>query len=366
MYIIYGSLRNPSALIAIRRIYSKGRFFLLQFAPMKHLIPLVVLGVIAMYACTTEKENDGPANEPDPVVLEELPFSALPQTTASFNLSENADHVNVMGSQRKPVPAFKSLSVKPGKAIGFVKDSYGRPIAGAHIGIRSSVVGGVYSNGTGVTNEKGYYEFSIPFGTAEFFSAAYTIDYGAGRAAIGLFPADSTLNSFASEEGVVKNFVLLPYGRGETDAISEKPWFGRNYFGGSIFISYDTKEPGDIWAPAGALLEGSEFELRLEPEEWLFHAAERKTIVIRKKTGNLNFTIVNIPVGRYKISARLVGGGDLRLKEIGPYANSNFGLSPKQAVGSTTVWFNPDGAQASSTAAYTGNWRSIDVKIQMP
>ena len=333
---------------------------------MKHLIPLVLLGLLVMTACTTKKENESPEPEPEEIILEEVPFSALAQTTALFNLDENAAYVNVMGNQRKPLPAFRTLTRKAGRAIGFVKDSYGRPITGAHIGIRSSVVGGVYSNGTGVTNDKGYYEFTIPFGTAEFFSAAYTIDYGAGRAAIGLFPADSALHSFASEEGVVKNFVLLPYGRGNTDAISEQPWFGRNYFGGSLFISYDTKEPGDIWAPAGALLEGSEFEIRLEPEEWLFHASERKSFVIRKKTGNLNFTIVNVPAGRYKISARLLGGDDLRLREIGPYANSSFGLAPKQAIGSATIWFNPDGAQASSTGAYTGNWRTVDLKIQLP
>lgn len=335
---------------------------------MKHLIPLVLLGVLCMSACTNEKENEMPGPDPGPgdVILEELAFGVLPQTIATFNLAENADHVNVMGNQRKALPAFKPLQIKAGKAIGYVKDSYGRPVAGAHIGIRSSVVGGVYTNGSGVTNDKGYYEFIIPFGAAEFFSAAYTIDYGSGRAAMGLFPVDSVLNSFSSEDGVVKNFVLIPYGRGRADAVSEKPWLGRNYFGGSLNISYDTKEAGDIWAPAGALLEGSEFEIRLEPEEWLFHAAERKTIVIRKKTGNLNFRVVNIPVGRYKISARLVGGADLRLKEVGPYAGSSFGLAPKQAVGSTTLWFNTDGAQASSTAAYTGNWKTVDVKVELP
>jgi hypothetical protein len=333
---------------------------------MKHLIPLLFVSMLSLHACTTEKENEAPDPGPDDVITQELEFSALPTSTASFALSETADHVNVMGSQRKPLPSFKSLQVKPGRAIGFVKDSYGRPITGAYIGIRSSVVGGVYSSATAVTNDKGYYEILIPFGTAEFFSAATTIDYGPGRAAMGVFPADSALNSFASEAGVVKNFVLIPYGRGRLDAVSERPWLSSNYFGGSLFISYNTKVAGDIWAPAGSLLEGSEFEIKLEPEEWLFHAAEKKTIIIRKKTGNLNFNVVNIPVGRYKISARLVNGAELRLKEIGPDAGSSFGLSPKQAIGSTTLWFHPNTAQTNLTGTYTGNWNPIDVKIELP
>jgi hypothetical protein len=332
---------------------------------MKHLTTIALAVCMALTACS--KEQKGTAEEPDPgggTVIDPIPYSSLPQTQASFNLSSTDGYINVMGTAKPNIPSFGALSKKPGFLRGYVKNVWGKPLADAYIGVRSSAIGGAYTMASTVSNSKGYYEIELPFGAVHLWAAGYSFEYGSGIAAQGLYPADGQLENFASGDGSVENFVLLPYGTGSAAALSEKPWYCRNYFGGSLRISYSIYE--DMWSEKGSLPANAEIEITLTPDDFLLDATERKTFIIHKKLGNLNFNINNIPVGRYKIKAKLVGGQSLKLKAAVLGSHPIFGMKPDVAIETATVLFMPYGAEARSGAPYLGGWNEVGIKLEMP
>jgi hypothetical protein len=290
-----------------------------------------------------------------------------PADAQVFNLSASDEYVNVMGGQMPKLPAFDALPKKPGKLRGFVKDLRGNPLEGAYIGVRASAVGGFYSGASGETDARGFYEIEMPWGAAHFYAAGYTIDYGdGGRAAVGLHPVDGKAGSFATAEGAIENFVLLPYGLGDRDAISEKPWDGANYYGGSIRVNYQISS-GDMWAAKGSLPPNSEIEITLAPEGEMLDGTAGKTFVVRRKTGGINFFhINNIPIGRYRMSARLVGGKTLKMIEGSYGKQALFGLQPSEATGSAGLLFAPGGAKPLSALPNHGNWKAVNVELRIP
>jgi hypothetical protein len=293
--------------------------------------------------------------------------SVAPSDATVFNLSASDDYVNVMGSQMPKLPAFPALAQKPGRARGYVRDLQGKPLEGAYIGVRASAVGGFYSGAQVETDANGYYEIDVPWGATEFYAAGYTIDYGEGRAAVSLYPADGKANSFASANGTVENFVLLYHGLGDRNALSEKPWDSVNYYGGAVRVSYSLGAAGDMWASKGSLPENSEIEITLAPEGELLDGTSGKTFVIRRKTGGINrLNINNIPIGRYKISARLTSGIALKMRKTGYDYAPLFGLKPSEAIGKASLLFVPSSAEPRSGHPRQGNWRPADIELQIP
>lgn len=285
------------------------------------------------------------------------------QNAQTFNLSASDDYVNVMGNTMPTFPTFPNVAKKPGKLRGYVKDVFGKPLQGAYIGVRSTVVGGLYSGASAETDAKGYYEIDVPWGAAHFYAAGYTIDYGEGRAAMALHPADGKTGSFASANGEVENFVLLTYGIADRDGMSEKPFYSTNYYGGAIRVEYDLNS-GDMWASKGSLPQNSEVEITLTGELMDMNAV--KTFVIRRKTGGINnFNINNLPIGRYKISARLTNGKQLKLRETGYNSQPLFGLKPKEATGTADLLFAPDSAKALYAQPNRGDWNAVNVKLEL-
>jgi hypothetical protein len=285
-----------------------------------------------------------------------------------FDLSASDEYVNVVGSAMPKFPQFPVLPKKPNRLRGYVKDLAGNPIEGAYIGVRSSVVGGLYSGADTETDAKGYYELEVPWGAAHFYAAGHTVDYGEGRAAMSLHPADGKAGSFASAEGAVENFVLLPYGIADRDGMSEKPWDPKNYYGGSIRVSYSIGMPGDMWASKGSLPPDAQIEITLAPEGELFDGSNGKSFVVRRPTaaGAINnFYINNIPVGRYKITAKL-NGKPLKMRKTGYDSTPLFGLKPNEAVGSATILFTASGVKAISAQPNRGNWNSAEVELKLP
>jgi hypothetical protein len=183
----------------------------------------------------------------------------------TFDLPAAADSVNVMGGAMPKLPVFPNVAKKPNRLRGYVRDAGGKPLEGAYIGVRSSAIGGRYSAASAETDANGYYEMEVPFGAAHFYAAGYTIDYGEGRAALALHPADGKAGSFVSADGAVENFVLLAYGIADRDGMSEKPWDSSNYYGGAVRVSYDMSS-GDMWASKGSLPAGAAIEITLTPE----------------------------------------------------------------------------------------------------
>jgi hypothetical protein len=332
------------------------------------LRPILLIILLALLSCK-EDDAENPSNndnEENPSWGEQTPVPNV-NGSATFTLGGSDSYVNVMENATPRMPNFPKIKAKEGKMIGFVADLAGKPLKGAYIGVRSTIIGGSYSSATAETDENGYYEILVPHGAAHIWAAGYSINYGTGKAAIGLCPGGGNVESFESTKGLAKNFVLMSYGLADEDERAEKPWSSGGYFGGSIYISYDLGDPGDIWASEGSLPYDSEIEIKLTPKgETLY--GETKSFTIKKQVENLNFTINNIPVGLYTISAKLKDGRELKIRQIGPNVSlyPHHGLKPKEAVGSAEVWFTPMGVEASSGSPNRGGWRPVDIKVQLP
>jgi hypothetical protein len=246
-----------------------------------------------------------------------------------------------------------------------VKDLSGNPLKGATIGIRASYFAGQYSGAQGETDANGYYEFVAPKGSAHFYNAGYQVEWGAGIAALGLHPADGKLESFATVDGAVENFVLLPYGITSRENVSENPYVSSSYYGGSIRIDYYAVSKSDEGITPGRLVENSLLEITLTPEGKMLDGTAGKTFVIRHTVGfKGNFNIHNIPLGRYRITAK-TGGKALKMIEHQKY-NPLFGLLPGEALGEASLLFIPGSAKASMVTPSAGGWNSVGISLSKP
>jgi hypothetical protein len=298
--------------------------------------------------------------------------AALPvqAQTVTIEVGASQDSVNVMKRAMPKLPSFAPLKPKPGFVRGWVKDSSGKPLAGAKIGVRSSAGGGFYSGASGKTDARGYYEIQVPWGAAHYYCAGYTVDYGDGRAALGLHPADGEADSFASAKGAVENWVLLNYGIADPDGVSENPSYANNYYGGSFYLDFQVADARPAFADDYSLPDGSEIELTLTPKGRLLDGTSGQTFVFHKKASENernSFKVNNIPIGVYTLTASLVNNGEtsaLRLKETGPYSNAPFGLDPKEARGEVTLTFRPQGAKPESALGQHGNWESLSITLK--
>jgi hypothetical protein len=234
--------------------------------------------------------------------------------------------VNVMGRAMPKVPAFPKLAPKPGVIRGYVYDTKGRPLKNAVIGVRASL----FTGASGKTDAKGYYEITPPLMATEFYKAAYPMDYGDGRAVLGLHPADGEADLDSAKVGTVENFVMMPYGIGDRAGVQDRPHYSGNYYGGSLSLGwYADEDPR--FPDATKLPPDGTIEITFTPDGSLVDGSPARPIIIRKLVGrgvNTGLYVHNIPVGGYKMTARLVGGPALNLKEIGP-AGRAFGISPE-------------------------------------
>lgn len=296
-----------------------------------------------------------------------LPADAKSASTnaKTHTLSATDMYVNVMGNSMPAVPSFPVTAKKPGYLRGFVEDSSGRPLEGAYIGVRSTLNGGSYSGASGLSDAKGYYEIKLPVGAIHLYAAAYTIDHGDLRAAMSLHPVDGRLDSFASANGNVENFVLLSYGVADRDKASEQPNGASNYYGGAIGISYNLAEAGDTFAPPNYIKENSEIEITLVPIGSAVDGSSH-SFVVRKNVGNgMMFNILNIPVGKYSISARLVRGGRPLFMKQSVRNKNQYGIEPKEAMGQASIIFEPASAQNLMTLPAYGSWTTIEINLYL-
>jgi hypothetical protein len=250
-----------------------------------------------------------------------------------------------------------------------VYDTQGKPLPGARLGVRSTAAGGFYSGAQGKTDAKGYYEIAVPFGAAHFYNAGYAVDYGEGRAALGLHAADGEADGFASNVGGVENFVLLSYGIADRDKAQDDPRYPGNYYGGALVLSwYADDDPR--WPDPKKLPPDAQFEVTLTPQGPLVDGSRGRTLVIRKPaTHNVGFLgqlyVNNIPAGAYRIAAGLVGGGPLKIKETA-HGGAAFGMEPREATGTAALLLRPDSAKADSAVAHHGNWNRISISLERP
>lgn len=294
-----------------------------------------------------------------------LPPGSEEPPVVRLKVGQDPNYINVMGKEAPRIPKFPALDKKKGMVRGYVKDAAGNPLEGATIGVRSSLVGGAYSGASGETDAEGYYEVKVPYGAAHFYNAGYTVDYGEGRAALSLHPVDGKLSSFASEDGLVENFVLLTYGIADRDALSENPAFSSNYYGGVVYIGHHTSEPDDALALPSNLRTGTEIEVTLTPEGELLGGGAGKSFVIRKAVVGSGFSIQNIPVGTYRIGVKRADGKPLNMRLNKPQ-NLAFGIVPAETTGEAVLTLYPDGAKSSMVIPARGSWNSVEVYVEIP
>lgn len=320
----------------------------------KSLRAIVVLGWVAC-GCghsSTEEPIPGKLREP-------LPFGQLPESSKALAVSGPVFYVNVMGDKMPIFPEFAALPVKPNVLRGYVKDVYGRPVQGAEIGVRSSIVGGAYSSASGVSDNKGYYEILLPVGTVEVWGTKYMWTYEGGRAPVALCPADKHLDSFTSTRGGIEHFVLFPYGLANSDAVGRGPYWPSSYLGGSIHLSY-TLRTESLPLP-GSFPVGSTIVVKLIPLD-LLHGEEKISFTIRKVVESSELYINNLPVGRYRIELSTGGGQVIPFRE-NINLKPQYGLNPKQAKGNAEVTFLPGEPEV---LAWHGNWGIVPLLLEHP
>lgn len=302
------------------------------------------------------------------VALPLLAVAASAQTKpapVTFEVDASKTWVNVMKNAKPKLPTFTALKPKPGFVRGWVKDTNGKPLQNAKLGVRSTSAGGFYSGAQGKTDARGYYEIKVPWGAAHFYNAGYSIDYGEGRVACGLHPADGELDSFASANGQVENFVLWPYGITNPDKAQDQPHYSGNYYGGYVHFDWNVNDENPTWANDEYLPPNSKIEINLTPQGALPGGGTAPTFVVRKQLsttfGSVN--VLNLPITTYKVTAKLVDGGALKMKETGPNGGSSFGIEPKAGATTVTLQLRPSSAQAERAGAGMGNWDSISVQL---
>lgn len=319
------------------------------------LVMLLLLLSCSKADKTSEDGDENPGNE----TRSPIPYDKLPVSSREFTILGPQFYVDLMGRQRPKLPVFKTTNVKPGTLKGQVKDIYGRPLAGAQIGVRSSIIGGSYSSASATSDANGFYEMLLPVGNIEIWGAKYLMDYESAKAPVSLFPADSNLNSFNSTSGAVKNFILLPYGQGRPDEISKGPYWPSSYLGASIHLSY-TLRTQSLPLP-GSFPVGSIIVISLTPLD-LVHADEKVSFTIRKVIESNELYINNIPLGRYRIEIKLENGAQILMRE-NINLKPQFGMHPKQATGIAQVTFIPGDAEI---LAWYGNWWIVPIIIEHP
>lgn len=304
------------------------------------------------------------------MVLASVPKSAQAADSQPLRVGAHQMSVNIMKEEMPNLPAFPKLTPKAGVVRGYIKDTNGKPLAGALIGVRATATGGLYSGASATSDARGYYEVKVPWGSVHFYCASYTTNYGGGRAALSLHPTDGQSGTFPSGPGLVRNWVLLPYGIADRNTLSEKPHFSTNFYGGAVNIDYHTTDRPPTFADDDYLPEGSQIDLSFTPVGKLLDGSQGRSFNIIREVGNSsweNFNVNNIPVGIYRVQAQLSYQGKtwpLHWEEIGPKSSMSFGLEPKSGSDQPTLTLRPSSASNEKTLPQYGSWDAVSLRLK--
>ena len=192
---------------------------------------------------------------------------------------------------------------QPNVLKGQVKDARGAPLAGAKIFADNTLL--YNTNAIGVSDASGKYSIPVgrPTGTWHA-SAQLERKFNGQKYVFSLHP--DTDDVFAGNVGAVRNFIWKLQG--------ERP--GGGYYGGFV-VAY-----GEI--TNSFYIETDKVELTLEPQGNLVDGSPGKTISSLLKRTPEGDAIPDVPVARYKISARYTGAEHsgpflVRLRNQGDY-----------------------------------------------
>ncbi|WP_157962874.1 carboxypeptidase-like regulatory domain-containing protein [Chitinophaga deserti] len=332
---------------------------------MKRISSLCIVALVCCMACSKSDSKPNPNDPDNPGGQEGVPtIVTVPklQGDTTITMGPNTNYAIALKGLPTIRPVFPKLQPKPKKVRGYVTDASGNPIEGAFLGLRVRV-SGLTTVATGTTNEKGYYEIAFE-GAAEFFQAYVTVNYVEKPVPISLFAADTTLPVYTMDKGGVKHWIALSHGTANLADVQHRPWLSNNYFGGSIYLNWDVYE--DMWSPEGALPMNGEIIVKLTPAGGMMYG-ETRTFTIRQKIGDkhLDCNINNLPIGIYKIEAKLADGRPLEMEVHGPNRSDTYGLQYDEGTKAWYVAFMPGYNATSKPMPNRGEWDQANVHVEL-
>ncbi|MFI7451871.1 carboxypeptidase-like regulatory domain-containing protein [Nonomuraea sp. NPDC049714] len=190
-----------------------------------------------------------------------------------------------------------TLEVEAGVLKGRVVGADGRPIQGAEIAADNQLL--YNSNLIVSTDADGFYRVDTDVAATFHVTASMKIDFNGKKYAIDLAPEDDT--SFAGPTGAVRNFTWKLTG--------ERP-DGLGHYGSSVLFYLDNVDPQN----PEVYLEDENVEVTLTPEGPLADGSAGQTITRRAIRTPDGSGLVDVPLGRYRISANYQG----RPLQVGP------------------------------------------------
>ena len=199
--------------------------------------------------------------------------------------------VTVSGCKKGKSNTEDTVVTKPGTVTGVVKDWQGKPLAWAKVKMENSVSSGM--DYEAITDAKGRYAIEVGVGsfiayatyTATFLSKSYEYN----------LECDNN-EPFNKTEVVTRNFTWRTQG-------VKMPPLTPGYFGGSVYIE---KFPGDTTFSSHLI------SFTLTPLETI----DGRNRLITRRLDQDPARLLDIPVGRYKITALHDDGRVLKLRNL--------------------------------------------------
>ncbi|GGP05127.1 hypothetical protein GCM10012278_23300 [Nonomuraea glycinis] len=196
------------------------------------------------------------------------------------------------------------LEVEAGVLKGRVVGTDGKPIQGAEIVADNQLL--YDSNLVVSTDADGLYRVDTDVAATFHVTASKKIDFNGKTYLVELAPEDDT--SFAGPTGAVRNFTWKLTGEKPDDL---------GHYGSSVLFYLDSVDPQN----SEVYLEDENVEVTLTPEGPLADGSQGSTITrkaIRTPDGS---GLVDVPLGRYRISANYQGRPlQVGLRNSGQYA----------------------------------------------
>jgi len=190
--------------------------------------------------------------------------------------------------------------IEPGYVKGRVVDAAGAPLAGVKMVVEHTVLHATYVYAR--TGDDGRYRVEVPAGSWNV-TAQIEREYHGRRHKLDLHPAIA--EPFAGSAGAVRDFSLRVSGA--------RPQGG--FYGGTLTLYRDFFDPG---------LELEHVEIAMTPDGPLVDGSEGKALAMKPASGGDQ--IQDVPIGRYRFSARRVAPGEtpapllLRVRNRGDFA----------------------------------------------
>ena len=206
-----------------------------------------------------------------------------------------------------PAKAAAEEKPEPNVARGKIVDALGNPVAGAVVTVDHTIY--YNSNIVVKTARDGTYTVKIPTQGTYRVLATLTREFHGQKYKFDLHP--DVTDDFASTDGAVRNFVWKLAG--------EKPEPLRGNYGSPV-IGYT--QPGDY------SMEMTDIELTLTPDGTLIDGGKGEPITAKLKSTGDGWAIPDVPVGRYKITARHAPDNakpapiQIRLRNKGKFADA--------------------------------------------